>query len=122
MLYGVAAAHGLSWAVPVIGTALVGFGLSVEGEATMANILDFYPLLDTKVVTAIISIRNVIGSGITWDIQPWIDGMGPQNTFFSVGGLSFAVAAFAVVFLGVGKSMRSCLQYGIFAWWVENEL
>jgi MFS family permease len=106
MIYGVTSAHGLPWIVPIVGMGLVGFGLSVAGAVTMSYILDCYPLLDTQVVTTIILIRNLVGFGITWGIQPWIDNMGQQNTFICVGALSFAVTAFAIFFIIFGKSLR----------------
>ena len=106
IIYGVTSAHGLHWIVPIIGTGLVGFGLSVAGAVTMSYILDCYPLLDTQVITTIILIRNLVGFGITWGIQPWITNMGQQNTFICVGSLSFAVTAFALFFILFGKSLR----------------
>ena len=106
ILYGVTSAHGLPWIAPIIGTGLVGFGLSVGGTVTMSYILDCYPLLDTQVITTIILIRNIVGFGITWGIQPWIAGMGQQNTFIFVGALSFVVTAAALLFIAFGKSMR----------------
>ena len=72
----------------------------------MSYILDCYPLLDTQVITTIILIRNLVGFGITWGIQPWITNMGQQNTFICVGSLSFAVTAFALFFIVFGKSLR----------------
>lgn len=106
IIYGATSAHGLPWIVPVVGMSLVGFGLSVAGAVTMSYILDCYPLLDTQVVTTIIVIRNIVGFGITWGIQPWISGMGLQNTFICVGALSFAVTVFALFFIIFGKSFR----------------
>lgn len=106
MIYGVTAAHGLPWIAPVIGTGLVGFGLSVGGAVTMSYILDCYKEIDTQVVTTIILLRNIIGFGITFGIQPWIDGMGLQNAFIFVGCLAFTVTMFAVVFIWFGKGMR----------------
>lgn len=106
IIYGATSAHGLPWIVPVVGMSLVGFGLSVAGAVTMSYILDCYPLLDTQVVTTIIVIRNIVGFGITWGIQPWISEMGLQNTFICVGALSFAVTVFALFFIIFGKSFR----------------
>lgn len=106
IIYGVTSAHGLHWIVPIVGMGLVGFGLSVAGAVTMSYILDCYTLLDTQVVTTIILIRNLVGFGIAWGIQPWISGMGQQNTFICVGALAFAVTIFAVFFIIFGKRLR----------------
>ncbi|KAF2151555.1 MFS general substrate transporter [Myriangium duriaei CBS 260.36] len=106
MLYGLGAAHGLHWIVPVIGMGFVGFGLSIGGAGTIGYILDCYPLLTGQCVTTIILIRNCIGGAMTFGIQPWIDGMGLQNTFALIGVLSFVVTIFAVVFIAFGKRVR----------------
>ncbi|CAD0012195.1 unnamed protein product [Aureobasidium pullulans] len=106
IIYGATAAHGLHWIAPVFGMGLVGFGLSVGGTVTMSYILDSYKEIDTQVITTIILLRNIIGFGISFGIQSWIDGMGLQNTFIFVGCLSFAVTMFAVFFIVFGKRMR----------------
>ncbi|THV70034.1 MFS general substrate transporter [Aureobasidium pullulans] len=106
IMYGATAAHGLHWIAPVFGMGLVGFGLSVGGTVTMSYILDSYKEIDTQVITTIILLRNIIGFGISFGIQSWIDGMGLQNTFIFVGCLSFAVTIFAVFFIAFGKRMR----------------
>lgn len=85
---------------------MVGFGLSVGGGVTMAYILDCYKDIAGEVVTTIILIRNVIGFGITFGIQPWINGMGLQNTFVVVGLLSFVVTGFSMFFIWKGRSLR----------------
>jgi hypothetical protein len=85
---------------------MIGFGLSVGGGVTMAYILDCYKDIAGEVVTTIILIRNIIGFGITFGIQPWIDGMGLQNTFITVGMLSFAITLFSTFFIWKGKSVR----------------
>jgi MFS family permease len=106
IIYGATAAHGLPWIAPVVGMGSVGFGLSVGGTVTMSYILDSYKEIDTQVVTTIILIRNIIGFGISFGIQSWIDGMGLQNAFVFVGCLSFAVTMFALFFIMFGKKIR----------------
>ncbi|KIM93806.1 hypothetical protein OIDMADRAFT_45953 [Oidiodendron maius Zn] len=91
IIYGVCAAEGLPWISSVVGMGMVGFGLSdVAGE----------------VVTTIILIRNIIGFGITFGIQPWIDGMGLRNTFITIGMMSLAITLFSTFFIWKGKSLR----------------
>ncbi|KAL3426430.1 hypothetical protein PVAG01_03221 [Phlyctema vagabunda] len=106
VIYGVTAAHGLEWIVPVVGMGMVGFGLSVGGSVTMAYIVDCYKDLAGEVVTTIILIRNIVGFALTFAIQPWIDRSGLQNTFITIGCLSFAITIFAVFFIVMGKSIR----------------
>lgn len=106
IIYGVTAARGLHWIVPVIGMGMVGFGLSVGGSVTMAYILDCYKDLAGEVVTTIIVIRNLVGFGLTFAIQPWISESGLQNTFIAVGLLSFTITIFSVFFIVKRKSLR----------------
>lgn len=110
MLYGIASARGLPWIVPFVGAGLVGFGLAVGGEISIAYTIDCYTLLDTQAVTTVILIRNVIGFAITWAIQPWIETMGQQNAFILVGALSFFISIFAVVMIIFGKRWRKWTQ------------
>ncbi|CAD0093172.1 unnamed protein product [Aureobasidium vineae] len=106
IIYGATAAHGLHWIAPVFGMGLVGFGLSVGGTVTISYILDSYKEIDTQVVTTIILIRNIIGFGVSFGIQSWIQGMGLQNAFVVIGCLSFAATIFALFFIMFGKKMR----------------
>ncbi|KAF2212954.1 hypothetical protein CERZMDRAFT_96628 [Cercospora zeae-maydis SCOH1-5] len=107
ILYGVASAHGLHWIVPVLGAGFVGFGLAVGGSLAIAYIIDCYERLDTHVMTTVILIRNIVGFGITWGIQPWIDGMGQQNCFILTGVLAFIIMGpMALAFIWWGKRAR----------------
>lgn len=72
----------------------------------MAYILDCYKDVAGEVVTTIILIRNIIGFGITFGIQPWIDGMGLRNTFITIGMMSLAITLFSTFFIWKGKSLR----------------
>ncbi|KAK3672391.1 hypothetical protein LTR78_007698 [Recurvomyces mirabilis] len=74
ILYGVTLAHEMHWIAPIVGTGFVAFGLSVGGAVTMSYILDCYKEIGTQAITSIILIRNIVGFGITWGIQPWITG------------------------------------------------
>ncbi|KAM3423309.1 hypothetical protein BST61_g748 [Cercospora zeina] len=107
ILYGVTSAHGMHWIVPVLGAGFVGFGLSTGGTLAIAYIIDCYERLDTHVMTTVILIRNIVGFGITWGIQPWIDGMGQQNCFIMVGVLAFLIMGpVALAFIWWGKQSR----------------
>ncbi|CAK1361421.1 putative MFS-type transporter [Cercospora beticola] len=103
ILYGVTSAHAMHWIIPILGAGFVGFGLSIGGTIAMAYIIDCYERIDTHVMTTVILIRNLVGFGITWGIQPWIDGMGQQNCFILTGVLAFLImgpAALAFIFWG----------------------
>ncbi|KAM5378091.1 hypothetical protein ACJZ2D_004549 [Fusarium nematophilum] len=106
ILYGVGAAKGLPWIAPIIGMGLVGFGLSVAAALTMASVVDCYKAIDGEAVTTVILIRNIIGSALTFGIQPWIDSMGVQDTFIMVACLAFAITMASGLLIVWGKKMR----------------
>ncbi|KAM0418735.1 hypothetical protein ACHAPT_012333 [Fusarium lateritium] len=106
ILYGVGTAKTLPWIAPIIGMGLVGFGLSVAGTLTVAYTVDCYQAIDGEAVTTVILIRNIIGSALTFGIQPWIDSMGVQNTFIMAGCLSFVITMGSGLLIVWGKKMR----------------
>ncbi|KAL6408666.1 HOL1, putative substrate-H+ antiporter [Ilyonectria robusta] len=106
ILYGVGAAKGLPWIAPIIGMGLVGFGLSVAAALTMAFVVDCYTAIDGEAVTTVILIRNIIGSALTFGIQPWIDSMGVQDTFIMVAILAFVITFASGLLIVWGKKMR----------------
>jgi hypothetical protein len=97
IICGVCAANGIPWIAFTMGVIMVGFGLSVGASVTMGCILDCYKDVDGEVVTTIILICNIIGFAVTFGIQPWIDGMGLQNSFITITVLSFFIIMFSVV-------------------------
>ncbi|KAH6951210.1 major facilitator superfamily domain-containing protein [Ilyonectria sp. MPI-CAGE-AT-0026] len=106
ILYGVGAANGLPWIAPIIGMGLVGFGLSVAAALTMAFVVDCYTAIDGEAVTTVILIRNIIGSALTFGIQPWIDSMGVQDTFVMIAILAFVITSASGLLIVWGKKMR----------------
>ncbi|KAH8683811.1 major facilitator superfamily domain-containing protein [Ilyonectria robusta] len=106
ILYGVGAAKGLPWIAPIIGMGFVGFGLSVAAALTMAFVVDCYTAIDGEAVTTVILIRNIIGSALTFGIQPWIDSMGVQDTFIMVAILAFVITFASGLLIVWGKKMR----------------
>ncbi|KAH7142077.1 major facilitator superfamily domain-containing protein [Dactylonectria macrodidyma] len=106
ILYGVGAAKGLPWIAPIIGMGFVGFGLSVAAALTMAFVVDCYKAIDGEAVTTVILIRNIIGSALTFGIQPWIDSMGVQDTFIMVSILAFVITIASGLLIIWGKKMR----------------
>lgn len=110
MLYGVGAAAGLPWIVPVFGMGMIGFGLSIGGTVAISYIIDSYRDIDGEAVTTVIMIRNIIGFGVTFGIQQWIEGMGLRNCFIMIGCLSCFITGFAGVFVLFGKRWRKLTE------------
>lgn len=106
VLYGVGAAHHVHWMGPVVGMAMIGSGLPIAAEVTLGYASESYPSLAGEATTALVSIRNVIGAGMTFGIGPWIDRCGLQNTFVTVGVLAFVVFYSGIFFIWKGKACR----------------
>lgn len=110
ILYGAGAAAGLPWIGPVFGMGMVGFGLSIGGTVGISFVIDTYKDIHGEAVTTVILIRNIIGFGVTFGIQQWIEGMGLRNCFILIGCLAFVITNFAGVFIKFGKPFRRSTQ------------
>ncbi|KAE8351824.1 major facilitator superfamily domain-containing protein [Aspergillus coremiiformis] len=106
ILYGVGAAHDVHWAGPIIGMGMIGSALPIAAEVSLGYVSESYPSLAGEATAAVISIRNVVGCGMTFAIAPWIQHNGLQNTFIAVGFLAFAVFYSGGLFIWKGKTFR----------------
>lgn len=106
ILYGVSAAHGVHWIAPVIGMALIGAALPIAGEVALGYASEAYPQIAGEATTAVIVIRNIIGCGMTFSIEPWIVGSGLQNAFIEVGVLACVVFLSGSLLIWQGKRCR----------------
>lgn len=66
IMYGVGAAHGLSWVLPAFGMGLVAFALTIGGAVMMGFVIDCYKEIAPQAVTCVIIIRNTMGFAVTF--------------------------------------------------------
>ncbi|KAF8863918.1 MFS general substrate transporter [Acephala macrosclerotiorum] len=107
LLYGLGGYNGWHWIVSAgIGTAFIGFGIGSGGAIGLTYAIDCYPNIAAESMVLILFMRNVLGFGFTFAIQPWMDGMGSQNTIVFLAVLCFVTT---MTFLGMvrwGKGFR----------------
>ncbi len=105
-LYGIGAYYGIAWIGPVIGMGFIGAALPITGEIALGYTSESYPLLTGEATTAVIFIRNLIGCGMTFAINPWIQHSGLRDTFIVIGILAFTIFMSGVLFIWQGKNCR----------------
>ena len=66
IMYGVGAAHGLSWVLPAFGMGFVAFALTIGGAVMMGFVIDCYKEIAPQAVTCVIIIRNTMGFAVTF--------------------------------------------------------
>jgi MFS family permease len=106
ILWGVGAAHGISWGGLVIGLAMVGFCLTTGGGVPINYIVDSYKDLSGEGLITMILIRNTMSFGFNYGITPWLTACGVQNTLVAVAMLAFGFTATFFFFVKFGKRIR----------------
>lgn len=105
ILWGVGAAHGISWGGLIIGLGMVGFCLTTGGGVPINYLVDSYKDLSGEGLITMILIRNVMSFAFNYGITPWLTS-GIQNTLVAVGMLAFGFTATFFFFVKFGKSLR----------------
>jgi MFS family permease len=105
-LYGIGASYSIHWIGPVIGMGFIGAALPITGEVALGYTSESYPVLTGEATTAVILIRNLIGCGMTFAINPWIERNGLRDTFIVAGILAFVVFMSGALFIWQGKNCR----------------
>ena len=124
-LYGIGAANNIHWFALVVGTTLVGTGLPIAAEVALGYSIEAYPSLAAEVTVMVILLRNIVGSAITFGIEPCkcrpfqskqanltcisgIIGSGMENTFIAVGTLAlFAMVSGGLLIIFGERCRRS---------------
>ncbi|BAE64629.1 unnamed protein product [Aspergillus oryzae RIB40] len=127
-LYGISIANEQPWIVPCIGSSFVGFGIGSVTSIILPYYGDSYrevwllslhftdlatswSLIISQLVAeglvVITFIRNVVSTGISFAINPWMTGLGVQNMFISTGCLCFGTMVFIIPMMIWGRKARS---------------
>ncbi|OJJ44486.1 hypothetical protein ASPZODRAFT_18676 [Penicilliopsis zonata CBS 506.65] len=107
LMYGVGAAQGAHWIVPAgFGTAFIGFGIGSGGAIAITYAVDCYPEVASESLVLMLFLRNMVGTGFTFAIQPWLDLDGLQTTSIIMAVLCLVFNLSFVIFTWKGKSMR----------------
>lgn len=107
-MYGFGAEYGVHWILPAgFGQALIAFGIGSSGAIAITYAVDCYPILASESLVLILFGRNLIGTGFTFAIQPWLDACGIQNTTIAVAIICFFSNMSFLLFTWKGKEMRA---------------
>ncbi|KAI5307027.1 hypothetical protein KEM56_005515 [Ascosphaera pollenicola] len=107
-MYGFGAEYGQHWILSAgFGQALIAFGIGSSGAIAITYAVDCYPMLASESLVLILFGRNLLGTGFTFAIQPWLDACGVQNTTFAVAIICFFSNMSFLIFTWKGKELRA---------------
>ncbi|CAK7903995.1 protein Hol1p [[Candida] anglica] len=107
LAYGLGAAYEAHWFVSAgIGQWLLGFAMSSSGAICLTYSVDSYPKLASEGLVLMLFIRNCIGCGFTFAIQPWLTRNGLKVTTWLMFMLSIIINGSFVVLIKWGKDFR----------------
>lgn len=105
--YGIGIHSGVHWAVPVvIGMGFMGFASAASGAICLTYAVDCYPKVGGEVLVVILVIRNAIGAGFTFGIEPWIERSGVKDTTWYMFLISILINGGFIFLIIFGKRIR----------------
>jgi len=108
LMYGLGAYRGLHWMISAgAGTALIGFGIGSSGAICLTYAVDCYPGIAAESMVLILFVRNVLGFGFTFAIQPWIDAIGGQSATVCMAAICLVSGISFLIMTKWGKSFRA---------------
>lgn len=108
VLYGVGASnpYHYSWFTYVWVVAGSYFSFVGANIVAITYLLDSYPARAGPLLVIICAFRGIISFGVSYGIAPFIANNGYEGTFGTFGGLTAALALFAVPLYFWGKKIR----------------
>lgn len=107
LLYGIGMNNGINWVGPAgFGMGFLGFGIGSSGAIILTYALDSYPQFQSESMVMMLFIRNMIGMGFTFAIQPWLDTDGTVTTTWLMFMLSVIFNFSCLIFIKWGKKWR----------------
>lgn len=107
LAYGLGSYYQAHWTISVIlGQGLIGFAMSSSGAICITYSIDSYPKLASESLVLMLFIRNCIGCGFTFAIQPWLDRCGLRLTTWLMFMLSLVVNGSFIIMIKWGKDFR----------------
>ncbi|EXJ81511.1 hypothetical protein A1O1_07575 [Capronia coronata CBS 617.96] len=106
LLYGVGAAHGISWVGLVFGMAFIGFMSPASGSIVVSYVVDCCGELSGEAMTTVVLIRNTMNFGFNYGVTPWLDHSGYQNTFIVAAVLALVTTLSFLIMIKWGKQSR----------------
>ncbi|ABN68522.2 putative ion transporter [Scheffersomyces stipitis CBS 6054] len=107
LAYGLGSYYGAHWAISVvIGQVFLGFAMSAAGSICLTYAVDSYHNVASESLVLMLFIRNMIGMGFTFAIQPWLVSNGLKTVTWLMFMLSIVINGSFIFMIKYGKSMR----------------
>lgn len=107
LAYGLAGVYHAHWAISVVlGQGLLGFAMSSSGTICLTYAIDSYTKMASEAMVLMLFIRNMIGMGFTFAIQPWLNRNGIKVTTWLMFMLAVVINGTFIVMIKWGKNFR----------------
>ncbi|QRG37700.1 hypothetical protein FDK38_002079 [Candidozyma auris] len=90
----------------VVGQGFLGFAMAAAGPICLTYAIDSYTEAASESLVLILFLRNMIGCGFTFAIQPWLNRCGLATTTWLMFMLSIVINGSFSVFIVFGKNIR----------------
>ncbi|KAG5359236.1 putative MFS-type transporter [Yarrowia sp. E02] len=105
-LFGIPIAQGVHWMVPTLGLGIIMFGFGSSGAIAVTYLLDCYKDIVADAFIGVMVVRNACGMIMIFAQTPWIDNVGLQNVYITVGCISLVPLFGTIPFIKYGKALR----------------
>ncbi|KAF7128679.1 hypothetical protein CNMCM5793_003530 [Aspergillus hiratsukae] len=119
ILWGVGAAKNIHYMGLIVGLGILTFGVVCGGSISLSYSIDCFKEISGESMVSVIIIRNSLGFGFSYAINPWINRSGLQNCFIAVSMVALACTGSFLLMVLFGKKLRK-LSAPIYWKMVEN--
>lgn len=107
LAYGLPGVTGAHWAISVIiGQGFLGLAMSSSGAICLTYAIDCYGKMASEGMVLVLFIRNMIGMGFTFAIEPWLSTSGFRDLTWLLFMLAFVINGTFIIFIIWGKKFR----------------
>lgn len=105
-MFGISVAHGVHWMVPTVGYGIIMFGFGSSGAIVITYLVDCYEKMVAEAFIGVIVVRNAFAVIIIFAMAPWIDKVGLENMYITVGCFSLIPLLLTIPMIIWGKELR----------------
>lgn len=107
LMYGLGFYYGTHWVCPgVFGLGCMGFGMGAGSAIVITYGIDCYPEMQSEGLVLVLFIRNMVGMGFSFGLQPWIDTNGIKIVTWLMFMITIVANFSCIIFLIWGKNFR----------------
>lgn len=107
LAYGLGLNAGVNWGIPVVlGIGLMGFASGSTGSIVLSYAYDCYEKLGPEALVVILVIRNAVGAGFSFGLEPWLAADGLVRTTWFMFLISMVFNGGFIFFILYGKKFR----------------